>query len=67
MERGGGGGWVEPPTIFPKRGSLTGPELREGVAGKEGVRIQIIQTGKFKLRISLLLKDMMGLRMKSCS
>ena len=28
---------VEPPTKFSKRGDLTGPQLLEGVAGKEGV------------------------------
>ena len=27
---------VEPPTKFSKRGSFTGPQLLEGVAGKEG-------------------------------
>ena len=33
----GGGGVVEPPTKFSKRGGgLTGPQLLEGVAGKEG-------------------------------
>ena len=31
------GGRVEPPTKFSKRGGLTGPQLLEGVAGKEGV------------------------------
>ena len=31
------GGEVEPPTKFSKRGSLTGPQILEGVAGKEGV------------------------------
>ena len=30
------GGRVEPPTKFSKRGGLTGPQLLEGVAGKEG-------------------------------
>ena len=40
---GGGVGWggvggVEPPTKFSKRGGgLRGPQLLEGVAGKEGV------------------------------
>ena len=29
-------GGVEPSTKFSKRGSLTGPQLWEGVAGKEG-------------------------------
>ena len=28
---------VEPPTKFSKRGGLTGPQLLEGVARKEGV------------------------------
>ena len=28
---------VEPPTKFSKRGGLTGPQLWEGVAGKEEV------------------------------
>ena len=33
-----GGGGVEPPTKFSKRGGgLRGPQLLEGVAGKEGV------------------------------
>ena len=32
-----GGGGVKPPTKFSKRGGLTGPQLLEGVAGKEGV------------------------------
>ena len=31
-----GGGGVETPTKFSKRGGLTGPQLLEGVAGKEG-------------------------------
>ena len=26
---------VEPPTEFPKRGGLTGPQLLEGIARKE--------------------------------
>ena len=30
-------GEVEPPTKFSKKGGLTGPQLWEGVAGKEGV------------------------------
>ena len=30
-------GGVEPPTNFSKRGALTGPQLLQGVAGKEGV------------------------------
>ena len=35
---GGGRGGVEPPTKFKKKGgSLTGPQLLEGVAGKEGM------------------------------
>ena len=33
------GGRVEPPTKFSKRGGLTGPQLLEGVAGKEGVTL----------------------------
>ena len=32
-----GGGGVEPPTKFSKRGGLTGPQLLEGVAEREGV------------------------------
>ena len=32
----GGGGVVEPPTKFSERGVLTGRQLLEGVAGKEG-------------------------------
>ena len=28
-------GRVEPPTKFSKRGDLTGPQLKTGVAGKE--------------------------------
>ena len=32
-------GGVEPPTKFSKRGGLTGPQLLEGVAGKEGVTL----------------------------
>ena len=31
-----GGGGVEPPTKYSKRGGLTRPQLLEGVAGKEG-------------------------------
>ena len=31
-----GGRGLEPPTKFSKRGVLTGPQLLEGVAGKEG-------------------------------
>ena len=34
---GWGGGGFEPPTKFSKRGGLTGPQLWEGVAGKEGI------------------------------
>ena len=34
-----GGGRVEPPTKFSKRGGLIGPQLLQGVAGKEGVTI----------------------------
>ena len=34
--RGGGGGGVEPPTKFLKRGDLTGTQFLEGVAEKEG-------------------------------
>ena len=33
---GGGGGGVEPPSKFSKREGLTGLQLLEGVAGKEG-------------------------------
>ena len=33
---GGGGGGVEPPSKFSERGVFTGPQLLEGVAGKEG-------------------------------
>ena len=33
---GRGGGGLEPPTKFSKRGGLTGLQLLEGVAGKEG-------------------------------
>ena len=33
------GGKVEPPTKFSKRASLTGPQLLEGFAGKEGVTL----------------------------
>ena len=33
---GKGGGEVEPPIKLSKRGGLTGPQLWEGVAGKEG-------------------------------
>ena len=32
-----GGGRVEPPNKFSKRQGLTGPQLLEGVAGKERV------------------------------
>ena len=31
------GGGVEPPTKLSKRGGLTGPQLLEGVAEREGV------------------------------
>ena len=33
---GEGGGGVEPPSKFSERGVFTGPQLLEGVAGKEG-------------------------------
>ena len=48
-------GGVEPPTKSLKRGGLTGPQLWEGVAGKEGVTffrgVAILQKNKLKSEI----------------
>ena len=48
----GGGRGVEPPTKFSNRGggSLTGPQVLEGVAGKEGGEVAIF-TQKIKSEI----------------
>ena len=49
--RGGGGGG-EPPTKFPKREGLTGPQLLEGVAGKEREREWLFSGGGGGLQLS---------------
>ena len=43
----------EPPTKFSKSGGLTGPQLLEGVAGKEGVSENKLKSEIFNDKKSL--------------
>ena len=59
-----GGECIEPPTKFSKRGGLTGPQLLEGVAGKDGVTL--FRDGcSFHIKINQNLKYLMAKKFMS--